>query len=240
MKQPFKSKQIKDDIMKKLFYIIPIIIIFLTIFLLSNKMIYAKDFVWPTTGYIGYRYYDNNGAHNGIDIWSQEDGGWNGDVEGESNPVYAVYSGTLIYEDTNGFIVKHEDALYSNYWHLRNKQLQVTNPPTSVTTNTLLAYQDIANEVVHLHLTISTTSSDSGHTDPSSYFDMQLNMNNANPVAWGTYIERPNTCGSANVILQGQTYGNGESLNCSATNSLRILPNFTATNGSDIHLYIEE
>jgi len=211
-----------------------VIIIVLTILQLSKVNVHAVSFIWPSTGYIGYRY--NGNSHNGVDVWSQSDGGWNGDVEGVSNAVYSAYLGDVVYKDSSGYIIKHNDTLYSNYWHIRNKQVSVGD---TVNTNTIIGYQDIANNVVHLHLTVSATSSGSGHVDPSPYFGMQLNMSEPDPIASGTYVERPNACGLNNVVLQGQNYGSGSSLDCSATNSVRILPDFTAANGSNIHLYIQ-
>jgi len=145
--------------MRKILIIIGLLFVFNSIFIVRIK---AENFTWPSDGYLGWRFYqDTNGAdpsgigktyHTGIDIWSNPDGGWNGGVQGNSNAIYSAYPGTVFYTDYLGLQIKHKDGLYTNYWHVKNRNVSVGN---TVDTNTLLGYQDYSN-TVNVHITVTT------------------------------------------------------------------------------------
>lgn len=203
---------------KNKFKLLILLFVIMLLISLPLKVFAVESFTWPTNGWIGWKYLDDNGNHTGIDIWSNQNGGWNSD--GTGNPVYAVYPGTLIWEGEAGFIVKHNDNLYTDYWHLKNRQV---HPNAIVNSTTLMAYQDL-NVTVHLHLTVSTNNSESGKVDPSPYFGLQLNASNPNPIGYLTnYVQTGVGCGGSNVIKSNWNV-NG-SLDCDATNSITINPN---------------
>lgn len=199
---------------KKVFIFLFLITLLLV---LPLKVSATESFSWPTSGWIGWKYLDDNGNHTGIDIWSNQNGGWN--TDGSGNPVYAAYPGTLIWEGDTGFIVKHNDNLYTDYWHLKNRQV---HPSTYVDSNTLMAYQDM-NVTVHLHLTVSTNNSESGKVDPSPYFGLQLNAQNPNPIGYLTnYVQAGNGCGGIIVVKSNWNVNN--TLDCGASSSITINP----------------
>lgn len=212
--------------MKKYKLKISMLILVVSLFLIFPlKVCATESFSWPTTGWVGWRYLDNNGNHTGIDIWSNQDGGWNSD--GSSNPVYAVYPGTLIWEGDIGFIVKHNDNLYTNYWHLKNRQV---HPTSSVDSTTLMAYQDM-NVTVHLHLTVSTSNSESGKVDPSPYFGLELNMQNSNVIGYLTnHVQSGNGCGGSNIVKSNWNISGP--MDCGASNSITITPSSILNPGS--------
>lgn len=210
--------------MKKIFFIVCILTS-----LFYPAYVNAEAFIWPSDGYIGWKYYtDTNGQegingtyHTGIDIWGQQNGDWNNGITGNSNAVYSAYQGQVIYVDSLGLIVEHSPTLYTKYWHLRNRQVSTSS---NVSTNTILGYQDFAN-AVHIHVTVASSSAgyDADYTlDPSSYFGAQLNVNNPNPVPWLYQVSRNTSCGGSEVTIANQNITG--SSNCSATNLIKILP----------------
>jgi len=231
------------------------IIIIFTIFLSLNLSflikIKAESFIWPSDGYLGWRFYqDTNGGdpsgiggtyHTGVDIWSNPDGGWNGGVQGNSNAIYSAYPGTVFYTDYLGLQIKHRDGLYTNYWHVRNRSVNTGN---YVDTNTLIGYQNDYqpySNVVHVHVTVTTAPMQrsnhdrTGASDPSSYFGVPLDVRQNNVVPWGYHVTHGNSlgCGSANITINKNISGN---VDCSATNSITILPESNLT--GEQHYYI--
>lgn len=212
--------------MKKVFLLIAFL------FLAASTPVHAENFVLPSDGYLGWRYYQNtngyegiNGTyHTGIDIWSNANGGWNSD--GGSNPIYAAYPGHVFFRDYLGLQIKHNDNLYTNYWHVKDFRVALNN---NVDTNTLLGFQDNAG-VVHVHVTITTTpltGNNRDHTaplDPSPYFGVQLDVRNPNVLPYGARVERNSgqQCNVANVIISREINGN---FTCRATNFISIRPN---------------
>lgn len=168
--------------------------------LLTPNLVEAQEFKWPTDGFIGWKYYTETNRpegiegkyHTGIDIWGREDGGWNDNNEGSSNGVYSVSQGQIIWAEPNesGIIIKHNDNLYTKYWHLINHEVVVGD---SVDSSSLLGYQGRAGNVVHLHLTVASSSIgyDRDSTlDPSAYFGVQLDERGIDPVPWMFKVTR--------------------------------------------------
>jgi len=197
----------------------------------STVIVHAESFTWPSAGYLGYKYltqsnhsWDIEGKyHTGLDIWSNTNGGWNNGVVNSSNAIYSAYPGKVeqIY-GTPGILIKHNDNLYTKYWHVRDIQVAVNQ---YVDTNTILAYQTY-DGTVHVHVTIASApgSKDADNViDPSSYFGLQLNANKPNLEAWLYEVKRLNGCGGAIVTLSN--YNNTGSGLCSATSQITILPN---------------
>ncbi|MEO6728798.1 MAG: M23 family metallopeptidase [Candidatus Dojkabacteria bacterium] len=233
--------------MKKLIRIVVLLFIVINI-----NGIHLNAYSWPSDGYVGYRFGDTisyssphtdaNGTyypnfHNGIDIWSTQNGGWiNGQVN-NSNPIYAVTNGTVNWIGGSGLIIKNDDGLYSNYWHVKNLAVSTS---TRVDSNTLLGYQNY-DVAVHVHITISTTASDSGHVDSTPYFNTngyELDVRKQNAMPAGTYVSRESSCAGSNIILSNLNIGNGNSYNCSASQTISLLPNSTFLSGSNVRLSI--
>ncbi|MEO6728529.1 MAG: M23 family metallopeptidase [Candidatus Dojkabacteria bacterium] len=214
----------------------------------------AESFVWPTDGYVGWRFYDDTNGfdtsgfkvlidgtyhymHTGVDIWSTSDGGWNNDVVNSSNPVYSAYQGTVYYTDYLGIQVKHSNTLYTNYWHLRNVAVSSND---TVSTSTILGYQDDGNGIVHVHLTVTTAAMEgsnhdnTGAIDPTPYFGTELDVRQTGTViSWGTFVKH-GPCGLDNVVIQQNMTGD---FTCTATNSIIILPTSILT-GTQIYTTI--
>lgn len=211
------------------------IVIIIFLFLTFPLKISAESFTWPTSGYIGWRYYTDTAGqegidgtyHTGIDIWGREDGSWN-DSNGGSNSVYATYNGQVIYVDSLGLIVKHSDSLYTKYWHVKDITVGASN---NVDSNTLLGYQDMAGGAVHLHLTIASSAvgSDANSTlDPSPYFGIQLDIRQPDVVPWGYKVEhqnRVNMCDGISTLVINSSKVN---FNCSVNQQILLI------NGSKI------
>lgn len=200
----------------------------LLLFLIQPSIVLTQTLVWPTSGWIGYRYrnpttYCGGNCHTGIDIWSNQNGGWNNGVTGSSNPIYPAASGTIIWEDNHGFYISHGNNLYTIYYHIKDRTVGVNSV---VDTTTLLGYQDI-DVAVHLHLTVATGPSDSNHTDPSPYFGLQLNTTKPNPVGYlSHHVEHNNSVCSGTDITKINWNASGH-LICTASNSIRVLPEST-------------
>lgn len=230
------------------------LLIILLIALFSPSVISAAPYVWPSEGYVGYRFGDttnyvsphtnsdgsvNNYFHNGIDVWSNTDGGWNGGQTNSSNPIYSVTTGTVAWVGGSGLIISNSDGKYSNYWHVRNLQVSAGS---SVNSSTLLGYQDMA-VAVHVHITISTTASDTGHIDPTSYFETNgynLAVYGNNVMPWGTYVTRSGStsgCSGTNMILSNVSISSGSSFNCGVSQQITV-NNSVFMAGSEVRLFI--
>lgn len=225
-----------NNLLKKTLILIPLIFV-LTIF--ASRVSATESFRWPSDGYIGWKYLtpQGNGTyHNGIDIWSNQDGGWNNDVEGSSNGIYAVYTGQVIYIDDigdKGLIVKHNNNLYTDYWHVKDRAVNLWQ---NVDSDTLMGRQ-LLDVAVHVHLTVSTVAGDSGHIDPTPYFGVQLKDGQPGVVGWMYEVSRGDNCGGMNVVLLGKTISSGQNFYCSGVSSVRILPDFYALNGSEVRIF---
>lgn len=214
----------------------------LILFVIIPVKLKAESFTWPSDGYLGWRFYDDTNQadqsgfpvniggvihymHTGIDIWSNADGLWNGHIDGNSNPVYAVYPGTVFYRDYQGIQIKHSNTLYTNYWHIKNITVNVNDV---VDANTLVGYQDMA-ATVHVHLTVTTAPmqgsnhDNTGAFDPTSYFGVNLDVRN-NAVNYGTQVKR-NSCGGSSVSIANQNISGN--FDCAASISITVNPTTT-------------
>ncbi len=227
------------------------ILVLFTFGILNVTPILASPYMWPSDGFVGYRFGDtttyisphtnpdgslNNHFHNGIDIWSNANGGWNDGHSQSSNPVYAVSSGVVIWIGGGGLIIRNSDEKYSNYWHVRNLQVSIGQ---SVNTSTVLGYQD-NDVVVHVHVTLSTTASDAGHIDPTPYFETNgysLHVGNSNLMPWGTRIQRDtDSCEVDEAVLTNLNIPNGATFNC-GSDIVTTIRNSTFMHGSNVRLY---
>lgn len=214
-------------------------ILFILIQLVNIQSVKAESFSWPSTGYLGWIYKSDSGSHTGVDIWSNTDGGWNNDVTGSSNGIYAAYPGDLIWIGTDGIILQHSGNLYTNYWHLKDRQIALWS---EVDEQTLMGYQNESNGIVHVHVTVSATSSDSGHINPSSYFGLQLDYSQPNSISWLHSVTNASTSDQCNypiiqrdllVVEAGYTY------NCSALDSITLTSNVHIKEGANARFYLQ-
>ncbi len=212
------------------------VIIFLIVFFCFTFKVNAESFVWPSEGYLGWRFYSNTNNkegiggtyHTGVDIWSNSNGGWNNGVYGDSNPVYSAYTGQVYFVDSLGMIIKHNNTLYTKYWHIRNRQVSVNN---NVNINTVIGYQDFA-ETVHIHVTVA--SSGVGHDadyvlDPSAYFGVQLDVRKSDVVPSGYHVTRSG-CGGNNAMISNTVISGN--FDCTSTDTINIQPETSIISGN--------